>query len=112
MPHHVPPGRDLRLRGRTFIPGETGLMAIINRTPDSFYDEGRYLDDETAITAVARAVTDGAYAVDVGGVKAGPGPEVSAAEELRRGVSLIAASRQTVADRVLRSGTWRLGVAV
>ena len=41
MPHHVSPGRDLRLRARTFAPGETGLLAIINRTPDSFYDEGR-----------------------------------------------------------------------
>ena len=79
MPSHGPHGRDLRLRGRTFSPGQTALLAIINRTPDSFYDAGRYLDDEVALSAVARAVADGADAVDIGGVKAGPGPEVSAA---------------------------------
>ena len=79
MPRHLPSGHDLRLRGRTFSPGETGLLAIINRTPDSFYDAGSYLDDEVALSAVAHAVADGADAVYIGGVKAGPGPEVSVA---------------------------------
>jgi len=111
MPHHVPPGRDLRLRGRTFSPGETGLMAIINRTPDSFYDEGRYLDDDAALAAVARALVDGADAVDIGGVKAGPGPEVSAAEELRRVVSFVAAIRAAYPDLVISVDTWRASVA-
>ena len=111
MPYHVPPGRNLRLRGRTFAQGETGLLAIINRTPDSFYDEGRYLDDEAALSAVSRAVADGADAVDVGGVKAGPGPEVSAAEELRRVVSFVAAIRAAYPDLVISVDTWRASVA-
>lgn len=111
MPRHVPHGRDLRLRSRTFSPGQTGLLAIINRTPDSFYDAGRYLDDEVALSAVARAVADGADAVDVGGVKAGPGPEVSAAEELARVVSFIAAIRATYPDLVISVDTWRADVA-
>jgi dihydropteroate synthase len=111
MPAHVPHGRDLRLHGRTFSPGQTGLLAIINRTPDSFYDAGRYLDDEIALAAVARAVADGADAVDVGGVKAGPGPEVSAGEELARVVSFIAAIRATYPDLVISVDTWRAKVA-
>ena len=111
MPHHVGPGRDLRLRNRTFVPGETGLLAIINRTPDSFYDEGRYLDDAAALAAVARALADGADAVDIGGVKAGPGPEVSAAEELRRVVSFVAAIRAAYPDLVISVDTWRASVA-
>ena len=111
MPHRVRPGRDLRLRGRTFVSGETGLLAIINRTPDSFYDEGRFLDDAAALSAVARAVADGADAVDVGGVKAGPGPEVSAAEELRRVVSFVAAIRAAYPDLVISVDTWRASVA-
>ncbi|HEX7463259.1 MAG TPA: dihydropteroate synthase [Dermatophilaceae bacterium] len=111
MPYDVPPGRDLRLGGRTFAPGETGLLAIINRTPDSFYDEGRYLDDEVALSAVARAVADGADGVDVGGVKAGPGPEVSAAEELSRVVSFVAAIRAAHPDLVISVDTWRASVA-
>jgi dihydropteroate synthase len=111
MPHHLPNGRNLRLRGRSFAPGETGLLAIINRTPDSFYDAGRYLDDGVALSAVARAVADGADAVDIGGVKAGPGPEVSAADELRRVVPFIAAIRETYPDLVISIDTWRAGVA-
>ena len=111
MPHHVPAGRDLRLRNRTFSPGQTGLLAVINRTPDSFYDAGRYLDDDLALAAVSRAVADGADAVDVGGVKAGPGPEVSAGEELRRVVSFIAAVRATFPDLVISVDTWRATVA-
>ncbi len=111
MPRLVSCGRDLRLRGRTFSPGQTGLLAIINRTPDSFYDAGRYLDDEVALAAVSRAVADGADAVDVGGVKAGPGPEVSAAEELGRVVSFIAAVRERYPDLVISVDTWRAEVA-
>jgi dihydropteroate synthase len=107
----VPPGRSLRLRGRTFNAGETGLLAIINRTPDSFYDGGRYLDDQLALSAVTRAVADGADGVDVGGVKAGPGPEVSAAEELRRVVSFVAAIRAAHPELVISVDTWRASVA-
>jgi dihydropteroate synthase len=99
------------LRGRTFAPGETGLLAIINRTPDSFYDAGRYLDDEVALAAVASAVADGADAVDIGGVKAGPGPAVSAAEEQRRVVPFIAAVRETYPGLVISVDTWRASVA-
>ncbi len=111
MPHHVSPPRDLRLRDRIFAPGKTGLLAIINRTPDSFYDEGRYLHDEAALSAVTRAVADGADGVDVGGVKAGPGPEVSTAEELRRVVSFVAAIRAAHSDLVISIDTWRATVA-
>src|ERR1035437_6766884 len=111
MPRHLSRGRDLRLRGRTFSPGETGLLAIINRTPDSFYDAGRYLDDDVALSAVALAVADGADAVDIGGVKAGPGAEASAAEELRRGGSFIGAGRQAHPNLAISVAPWRATVA-
>src|SRR5450759_1987221 len=111
MPRHLSRGRDLRLRGRTYSPGETCLLAIINRTPDSFFDAGRYLDDDVALSAVARAVADGADAVDIGGVKAGPGSEVSAAEELARVVPFIATVRETYPDLVISVDTWRANVA-
>jgi dihydropteroate synthase len=111
MPRQFSHGRNLRLRGRTFSPGETGLLAIVNRTPDSFYDAGRYLDDDVALSAVARAVADGADAVDIGGVKAGPGAEVGIAEELRRVVSFIVAVRETYPDLVISIDTWRAPVA-
>jgi dihydropteroate synthase len=111
MPRHVAPGRDLRLRGRTFAPGETGLMAIINRTPDSFYDQGMFLDDDVALEAVDRAVAEGADAVDLGGVKAGPGPEVDAREEERRVVPFLEAVRAKYPELIISVDTWRASVA-
>ena len=111
MPYEVWSGRDLRLRQRTFAPGQTGLLAIINRTPDSFYDQGRYLDDQVALSAVERAVADGADGVDVGGVKAGPGPEVSADEEMHRVVPFVAAVRAAHPNLLISVDTWRASVA-
>jgi dihydropteroate synthase len=108
MPYQVWPGRDLRLRHRIFAPGQAGLLAIINRTPDSFYDEGRYLDDQVALSAVGHAVAEGADGVDVGGVKAGPGPEVSADDELERVVPFVVAVREAYPDLIISVDTWRL----
>ena len=107
MPASAPTGRDLLLRGRTFAPGKTGLLAIINRTPDSFYDQGMFLDDDVALEAVERAVAEGADIVDIGGVKAGPGAEVSAAEELARVVPFVEEVRAALPGAVISVDTWR-----
>jgi dihydropteroate synthase len=111
MPRQLPSGRDLVLRGRTFRPGETALLAIINRTPDSFYDRGAFVDDDAALEAVRAAVQAGADGVDIGGVKAGPGPEVGVLEERERVVPFIAAVRAAWPDLVISVDTWRGEVA-
>ena len=74
----------LLLRGRTYADTDLLVMAIINRTRDSFYDKGATYDDAAALAAVERAVAAGADIVDIGGVKAGPGTDVSESEELTR----------------------------
>ncbi|MGI5213227.1 dihydropteroate synthase [Plantactinospora sp. CA-290183] len=102
----------LRLGRRTFAPGELTVMAIVNRTPDSFFDRGATFAAESALRAVDRAVADGAEIVDIGGVKAGPGAEVGVAEEIRRTVDLIAAVRAAHPDLVISIDTWRAEVAV
>jgi len=99
----------LRLGRRTFGDHETVVMAIVNRTPDSFYDRGATYSDEAALAAVDRAVDEGAGIVDIGGVKAGPGAEVDAAEEIRRTASLVAAVRARH-DVVISVDTWRAEV--
>ena len=66
------------------------VMAIVNRTPDSFYDRGATFTDAAAMDASTRAVDEGADIVDIGGVKAGPGAEVDVAEEIRRVVPFVA----------------------
>ena len=63
-------------------------MGIVNRTPDSFYDGGR-MSLEEAVEYGLSLVEEGADLLDVGGVKAGPGPEVDESEELRRLLPLI-----------------------
>ena len=65
-------------------------MAIINRTPDSFFDGGATFDDGAAMAAVDQAVADGAALVDIGGVKAGVGRPVDVAGNCGGAVSLPA----------------------
>lgn len=106
-----PPGAALRLRGRTFGPDRPVVMAIVNRTPDSFYRPARHDDDAAALDAVARAVEEGADLVDIGGVRAGRGGEVDAAEEVRRVVPLVARVRERHPDLLVSVDTWRSEVA-
>ena len=101
----------LRLGGRTFAPGELVVMAIINRTPDSFFDRGATFAADSALRAVERAVAEGAAIIDIGGVKAGPGADVDVAEEIRRTVDTIAAVRAAFPEVVISIDTWRAEVA-
>jgi dihydropteroate synthase len=96
---------------RTFAPGDLAVMAIVNRTPDSFFDRGATFATDAALAAVDRAVAEGAEIVDIGGVKAGPGAEVTVGEELRRTVDLIAAVRAAFPTVVISIDTWRAAVA-
>jgi len=100
-----------RLGRRTFEPFELAVMAIVNRTPDSFYDRGATFDPDDALRAVERAVTEGADIIDIGGVKAGPGEDVDAAEEIRRTVATVGAVRSAYPDIVISIDTWRAEVA-
>ncbi|MGC4761807.1 dihydropteroate synthase [Micromonospora sp. DT46] len=102
----------LRLGGRTFGPDELVVMAIVNRTPDSFFDQGATFAQDSALRAVERAIEEGAEIIDIGGVKAGPGAEVDVAEEIRRTVATIAAVRAAFPDVVISIDTWRAEVAV
>ncbi len=99
----------LRLGRHVFGDDETVVMAILNRTPDSFYDKGATFADGAALEAVDRAIAEGAGIVDIGGVKAGPGAEVDAQEEIRRTASLVAAIRARH-DVVISVDTWRAEV--
>ncbi|MDG9721974.1 MULTISPECIES: dihydropteroate synthase [unclassified Streptomyces] len=97
----------LRLGRREFAAHEPVVMAIVNRTPDSFYDRGATFRDEPALARVEQAVAEGAAIIDVGGVKAGPGDEVSAEEEARRTVGFVAEVRRRFPDVVISVDTWR-----
>lgn len=107
----VPPaGVPLRLRGRVVGADRPVVMAVVNRTPDSFYAAARH-DDASADAAVARAQEEGADIVDLGGVRAGRGPHVDAAEEIARVVPLVARVRARHPDLLVSIDTWRADVA-
>ncbi|MFD1212377.1 dihydropteroate synthase [Arthrobacter sp. GCM10027362] len=89
---------------------QVALMAIINRTPDSFYDGGRTFALDAAVGAALQAVDDGADWVDVGGVPFAPGPALPAAEEAERIVPVIEAVR-AASDVVISADTYLPEVA-
>ncbi len=87
------------------------VMAIVNRTPDSFYDRGATFTDTAAMARVDEVVAAGADILDIGGVKAGPGDLVDAAEETRRVVPFVQAVRDRHPGVVISIDTWRGEVA-
>jgi len=84
-------------------------MGILNRTPDSFYDRGATFELDDLLRRAEQLIVDGADLLDVGGVKAGPGPDVDEAEELDRVVPTIAALHDRVAVPI-SVDTWRASV--
>jgi dihydropteroate synthase len=87
------------------------VMAIVNRTPDSFYDRGATYAEEQALERVAQVVAEGVEIVDIGGVRAGYGPAVSADEEIERVATFVARVRADHPGVVISVDTWRSEVA-
>ena len=80
--------------GREFdFARQVAVMAIVNRTPDSFHDRGRTYALDKALAAVRAAAGAGADWIDIGGVPFAPGPEVTAAEEIDRVLPVVTAAR-------------------
>lgn len=89
----------------TLIDAHPRVMAIINRTPDSFYDKGATFAFDAALARCREIVEAGATIVDVGGVKAGPGDDVDVQEEIERVVPFIAAVRDELAAAATASAS-------
>lgn len=106
----VAPFPTLRLGDRAVdIRRRVVVMGILNRTPDSFYDQGATWKFDAFVRRAEQLVADGAGLLDVGGVKAGPGPEVDENEELDRVVPAVEALHARF-DVPLSIDTWRASV--
>src|SRR6478752_9761308 len=111
-PLELPSASPLVLRGRRFDAASPAVMAIVNRTRDSFFSGNRHADLESARAAFVDAVELGADLVDVGGVRAGQeGEVVDAEEEIRRVVPFLQWARSEHPDVLLSLDTWRSEVA-
>jgi dihydropteroate synthase len=98
--------------GRTFdFSRQIIVMGIVNRTPDSFFDQGRTYGLDEAVTAALAAEEAGAGWVDIGGVPFSPDtPEVDEAEEIDRVLPVVAAV-SAASDIVISVDTFRPEVA-
>src|SRR5699024_7300575 len=101
-----------RIGGRTFdFANRTAIMAVVNRTPDSFYDNGATFALETAVRACESAAGAGAGWVSVGGLPFSPDtPELSVTEEIDRVVPVVEAIAANT-DVVISVDTFRAEVA-
>ncbi len=88
---------------------QIAVMAIVNRTPDSFYDQGRTDALDLAVAAAEEAIVEGADWIDIGGAKFAPGPAVPVQDEIDRVVPVVEALRG--AGVVLSVDTFQPGVA-
>lgn len=105
------PAAPLCLGGQVFPPARLLVMAIVNRTPDSFFQPGITWDAQAAMDRVHTVIAQGADIVDVGGVPARPGETVDPAEEIRRVVPFVAAVHEAYPGLVISVDTWRHEVA-
>ena len=79
------------------FPGRPLIMGVVNVTPDSFYDGGRYLDAEAAVAHAVRLVEEGADLLDVGAESTRPGADaVNEVEERRRVIPVVTAVAKAV----------------
>lgn len=99
------------LCGRPVAADRPLIMAIVNRTPDSFYDKGATFSDGAAREAAHRAIEEGADVIDVGGVKAGPGRDVDADTEIARLLPFVEWLRDAYPNQLISVDTWRSEVA-
>ena len=102
----------LNCRGQLLDLSRPVVMGILNVTPDSFFDGGRYTDEVSILKQAEKMYAEGAAILDVGGASSRPGAaEVSEKEELERVIPVIEAIKSHFSETIISIDTWRAGVA-
>ncbi|MCL1901097.1 MAG: dihydropteroate synthase [Firmicutes bacterium] len=101
----------MKISGKNFNKEETYVMGILNVTPDSFFDGGKYSNASVALKQTEKMVLEGADIIDVGGQSTKPGfSKISANEEIERVVPIIREIRKNF-DIPLSIDTFKSEVA-
>lgn len=99
-------------KGQLLDLSRTIVMGILNVTPDSFFDGGKYSDKASLLHQSEKMLREGAAMLDIGGASSRPGAaEITEAEELRRVIPGIEAILKEFPGAILSIDTWRASVA-
>ncbi|HEU4719659.1 MAG TPA: dihydropteroate synthase [Bacteroidia bacterium] len=102
----------LESRGRTLSLDEPAVMGILNVTPDSFYDGGKYADPGKALAHAEKMIAEGAAIIDIGAVSTRPGSaDPGEEEELKRLMAVLPSLRKKFPDVFISVDTFRSSVA-
>jgi len=108
----LPVKNTIRCKGRLIDLSETKIMGILNTTPDSFFDGGKYDGVESALAQTEKMLNEGAHFIDVGGYSTRPGAEdISEQDELDRVVPIIEAIIKQLPKTLISIDTFRAKVA-
>jgi dihydropteroate synthase len=104
--------RQIRCRDQIFSFEKPLIMGILNVTPDSFYDGGKYKNDKRLLTAVEKMIKEGADIIDIGGMSTRPGAKtIDETEELKRVTNALSAINKIFTGLILSVDTYRAKVA-
>lgn len=102
----------LNCKGKLFDLSTPKVMAILNITPDSFYDGAKYYDEKTVLVQVEKMLQDGADIIDIGGLSSRPNAEIiSEEEELKRVLPIVKSIHQQFPEAILSIDTFRSNIA-
>ncbi len=106
------PNKTLNVGGRLLHLDSPKIMGVLNVTPDSFFDGGKYLDEKIMLQQVEKMISGGAHIIDIGGYSSRPGAhEISMEEELNRTIPIIRSITKQFPDSILSIDTFRAEVA-
>lgn len=109
---HVTPPYVIQSRGRLLDLTDGVIMGILNVTPDSFYDGGKFTEESIIIERTAAMLADGASIIDIGGMSSRPGSHpVSIEEERKRVIPVVRCLRKNFPAAFLSVDTWRGSIA-
>ena len=102
----------IKSRNRTHIFDHPAIMGILNVTPDSFSDGGRYNQMDKALQHCEQMLSDGADFIDIGGCSTRPNNAIATeTEEMERVIPILKAIRTTFPEALISIDTFRKNVA-
>jgi dihydropteroate synthase len=106
------PNKTLLIAGKVIDLTIPKVMGILNVTPDSFYDGGRYNDENTILLQAEKLIVEGADFIDVGGYSTRPGAtDISEKEELDRVIPVVKVLLKEFPSAIISVDTFRSAVA-